>query len=88
MTNAFLSLHFDALVIDGHCDSIGDQLENGRWLGDRSDTGHIDLPRLREGGIDAQFFACYVPTPFQRHGAFTHAMDRLDQLLLLEERLP
>lgn len=88
MTNAFLSLHFDALVIDGHCDSIGDQLENDRWLGDRSDKGHIDLPRLREGGIDAQFFACYVPTPFQRHGAFTHAMDRLDQLLLLEERLP
>jgi len=86
MTNSFLSLHFDALVIDGHCDSIGDQLENGRWLGDRSDTGHIDLPRLREGGIDVQFFACYVPMPYQRHGAFTHAMDRLDQLLLLEER--
>ena len=88
MTNAFLSLHFDALVIDGHCDSIGDQLENGRWLGERSDQGHIDLPRLREGGIDTQFFACYVPTPLQRHGAFTHAMDRLDQLLLLEEHLP
>ncbi len=86
MTNSFLSLHFDALVIDGHCDSIGDQLENGRWLGDRSDTGHIDLPRLHEGGIDVQFFACYVPTPYQRYGAFTHAMDRLDQLLLLEER--
>ena len=38
MTNSFLSLHFDALVIDGHCDSIGDQLENSRWLGDRSDA--------------------------------------------------
>ena len=88
MTNSFLSLHFDALVIDGHCDSIGDQLENSRWLGDRSDAGHIDLPRLRDGGIDVQFFACYVPTPYQRHGAFTHAMDRLDQLLLLEERAP
>ena len=88
MTNAFLSLHFDALVIDGHCDSIGNQLEQGRWLGDRSDAGHVDLPRLREGGIDVQFFACYVPTPYQRHGAVTHALERFDQLHLLAEHLP
>jgi membrane dipeptidase len=88
MTNAFLSLHFDALVIDGHCDSIGDQLEHGRWLGDRSEHGHVDLPRLREGGVDVQFFACYVPKPYQRHGAVTHALERLDQLHLLAERLP
>lgn len=58
-------MHFIALVIDGHCDSIGDQLSNNRWLGDRSNTGHIDLPRLREGGVDAQFFACYVPVSYQ-----------------------
>ncbi len=88
MTNAFLSLHYDALVIDGHCDSIGDQLERGRWLGDRSEDGHVDLPRLREGGIDVQFFACYVPKPYQRHGAVTHALERLDQLHLLAEQLP
>jgi membrane dipeptidase len=88
MTNAFLSLHFDAIVIDGHCDSIGDQLEHDRWLGDRSDRGHIDLPRLREGGVDVQFFACYVPKPYQRHGAATHALERLDQLHLLAEALP
>lgn len=88
MTHAFLSLHFDALVIDGHCDSIGDQLEQGRYLGERSDQGHIDLPRLREGGVNAQFFACYVPTQFQRHGAAVHAMERLDQLWMLADRLP
>lgn len=88
MTNAFLSLHFDALVIDGHCDSIGDQLERNRWLGDRANEGHVDLPRLREGGVNVQFFACYVPTPYQRHGATTHALERLDQLHLLAERLP
>ena len=82
------SLHFDALVIDGHCDTIGEQLSGKRWLGDRSSEGHIDLPRLREGGVDAQFFACYVPVPYQRHGAATHAMARLDQLHLLAERLP
>ncbi len=81
-------LHFDALVIDGHCDSIGDQLEGKRWLGERSEEGHVDLPRLQEGGVDVQFFACYVPVPYQRHAAVTHAMARLDQLLLLEEKQP
>ena len=64
-------VHGTALVIDGHCDSIGEQLEQGRWLGDRSNQGHLDLPRLREGGVTGQFFACYVPTPYQRHGAAT-----------------
>ncbi len=82
------SLHGKALVIDGHCDSIGQQLQDGRWLGDRADRDHLDLPRLREGGVDAQFFACYVPVPYQRHGAATHAMARLDQLHLLAEQLP
>lgn len=81
-------VHGTALVIDGHCDSIGEQLEQGRWLGDRSNQGHLDLPRLREGGVTGQFFACYVPTPYQRHGAATHALERLDQLLHLAESLP
>jgi membrane dipeptidase len=87
-TNPAQDLHSEAIVIDGHCDSIGDQLENGRWLGERSAKGHVDLPRLREGGITAQFFACYVPTPYQRHGATVHALERLDQILRLADQLP
>jgi membrane dipeptidase len=31
-------------------------------LGDRNVEGHIDLPRLAEGGVDLQFFACW-PSP-------------------------
>jgi membrane dipeptidase len=87
-TNPAQDLHTEAIVIDGHCDSIGDQLEQGRWLGERSAKGHIDLPRLRDGGITAQFFACYVPQAYQRHGATTHALERLDQLLRLADQLP
>ncbi len=87
-TNPAQELHFDAIVIDGHCDSIGDQLERDRWLGERSGQGHIDLPRLRDGGISAQFFACYVPVPYQRHAATSHALERLDQLLRLADQLP
>src|SRR4051795_13047731 len=33
----------------------------GGSLRERSDDGHLDLPRMREGGIAAGFFAIYVP---------------------------
>ncbi len=35
----------------------------GRSFFERSDLGHIDLPRAREGGFAGGFFACYVPVP-------------------------
>ena len=44
--------HNDALTVDGH-----------PWLADRRDTGHLDLPRMREGGVRAAFFAVWVPPP-------------------------
>ena len=50
------SIHASAFVVDLHADS----LLFGRDLSRRSDTGHVDLPRLREGGVGLQVFA--VPT--------------------------
>lgn len=50
------SLHAASLVADLHADSLlfeRDLLERGRH-------GHVDLPRLREGGVGLQVFA--VPT--------------------------
>jgi membrane dipeptidase len=55
------------LVFDGHNDTLlnlhlPDRGE-GRSFFERSDLGHIDLPRAREGGFGGGFFACYVPNP-------------------------
>ncbi len=54
-------------VFDGHNDTLLNlHLPNrgeGRSFFDRSETGHIDLPRAREGGFGGGFFACYVPNP-------------------------
>lgn len=49
-----------AVVVDLHCDTILDIDSGERRLDQRSDTGHIDLPRLKEGGVDVQVFAVYV----------------------------
>src|SRR5579872_3447294 len=35
----------------------------GRSFFVRSDKGHIDLPRAREGGLAGGFFAIFVPEP-------------------------
>ena len=61
------ALHDSLLVIDGHCDSALDAAGISatnpamgvRDLGQRSDEGHVDLPRLLEAGVSAQFFALF-----------------------------
>ncbi len=57
-------LHRQSIVIDGHCDTLLRWMmeEAGFPPGMRSESkGHIDLERLKAGGITAQNFACYVP---------------------------
>ena len=54
-------------VFDGHNDTLlnlhlPDRGE-GRSFFERSDLGHIDLVRAREGGFGGGFFACYTPDP-------------------------
>jgi membrane dipeptidase len=54
-------------IFDGHNDTLlnlhlPDRGE-GRSFFERSDLGHIDLPRAREGGFGGGFFACYTPNP-------------------------
>lgn len=64
-----LALHKKALVVDFHCDGILATLpdsayiiEEGvrRTLSERSDKGHVDIPRLLEGGVDCQVFSHFV----------------------------
>lgn len=48
-------------VVDGHNDALLRAWRSGASLRERSDDGHLDLPRMREGGIAAGFFAIFVP---------------------------
>ncbi len=50
------------LVFDGHNDTLLDMPGKGRDFFERSDKGHIDLPRAKEGGLGGGFFACFVPS--------------------------
>lgn len=57
-------LHRDALVLDGHVHVMSRQLLEGSDIGQRYEDGHVDLPRAREGGVDAMFFTVYTPEPY------------------------
>jgi len=54
-------------VFDGHNDVLLSlrlpERGGGRSFFERSETGHIDLPRAREGGLRGGFFAIFTPNP-------------------------
>lgn len=58
----YMKLHRDALVADLHSDTALRMVEEGFDFSMRDSTGHMDLPRLKEGGVDLQVFACWVDT--------------------------
>lgn len=50
-------------VFDGHNDTLLDLPLTGRSFFERSEQGHVDLPRAREGGLGGGFFAVFVRDP-------------------------
>lgn len=67
-------LHRDALVVDGHVDLPTRLHHRPADLERRLDDGHIDLPRLREGGVDALLAALYVPAPLSPEAGWRHLL--------------
>ena len=47
-------------IMDAHCDTLLDIAAGRRRLAERDKGGHIDLPRMVEGGVSSQVFAIYV----------------------------
>src|SRR5437762_923623 len=72
-------LHDRAIVIDSHDDTtqrlVFDKTFN---LGARNKNGNIDIPRMREGGLDALFFSIWVPSDVTGPPAVKRALDQID----------
>lgn len=61
------NLHREMFVMDAHTHMVNRQLFHGGNIGDRYPDGQVDLPRLREGGVDAIFFSLYSLEPYYAH---------------------
>jgi len=63
-------LHREAIVIDTHNDIPMLMTDKGYDLGIRhqSSEAQTDIPRMKEGGLDAEFFAAYVSPAYVKTG--------------------
>lgn len=65
-------------IVDAHCDTLLQIASGQRRLGIRSQEGHVDLPRLRDGGVTIQFFACFVEPEYKPDRALQRLLDLID----------
>jgi len=78
LSESALALHRRAIVCDGHSDTMLALDRQKRSLGERSTTGHADLPRLLEGGVTAQLFALFVEDEYLPGEAIRRTLQLLD----------
>jgi membrane dipeptidase len=76
-----LKLHQEAVVIDTHADTTEAMFyENYDLFAVHADR-HVDLPRMKEGGLDAEFFSVFVhPESVDLTQFFPTAMKQIDLL--------
>ena len=87
-----MRVHQAGMLFDGHNDlpwrlrADGDVAFTTLDIGKRLDSGMTDIPRLREGGVKAQFWSVYIPSE-QPNPARTVA-DQIDLVHRMVEKYP
>jgi membrane dipeptidase len=86
-----MKIHRDAIVIDTHNDVTSPMTDENYDLGARDTSGknQTDIPRMKEGGLDAEFFAIYVDRKYAKEGASARrALDMIDGVYEQARRHP
>lgn len=79
-------------VIDGHNDLLWTARVEAAYDFSRLDVGaggtptHTDLPRMRAGGMGAQFWSVYVPTRLTGDAAVSATLEQVDAARMLTSR--
>lgn len=88
LTDEARSIHRAALLVDGHNDLPWQFREKNDRSFRKIDIAkpqkglHTDIPRLRQGGVGAQFWSAYVPAETRKKG--TAVRDTLEQIDLIQ----
>lgn len=82
-------------VVDGHNDlpwalreQVGYDLAARDIAGDQSAHLHTDIPRLRAGGVGAQFWSVYVRSDLAGDAAVSATLEQIDAVAELLDRYP
>ena len=71
-------LHFSSIVVDTHDDTTQRFLDGKFDVGERTNTGSIDIPRMKEGGLNAIFFSIWIPSKVTGPEAVRRALQQID----------
>jgi membrane dipeptidase len=71
-------LHFSSIVLDTHDDTTQRFFSKNFDLGKRNPDGHVDIPRMREGGMNAIFFSIWIDGRTMGPPAIQKALDQID----------
>src|SRR5436190_5922245 len=88
LTDEGRKVHFESFVFDGHNDLPWEMRTKADSSFDKRDIRqpqpkmHTDIPRLRKGGVGAQFWSVYVPAETAKKG--TALNDTLEQIQLVK----
>lgn len=86
-----LTVHRRAVAVDMHADTVQFVIDEGADISQRTETTHLDAERMREGGLDAQFFSIWVEPEFYGLGgaeAIARADAQVEAVRALAEQHP
>lgn len=82
-------LHYSAILVDTHNDVLSSLTLGGQDISQRLNTGHSDLVRWKEGGLDVQFFSIFTGTEARnKEGFYKDANQEIDSLQAIADRNP
>ena len=82
-------IHYSATVVDTHSDSLAWPTRHGVDIGQRQEKTHMDLPRMREGNQNVQFFACFAsPSWIEKKKVVQVTLDYMDSFHTLMRNYP
>src|SRR6266850_3806795 len=60
ITERAKKLHFSSIVLDTHDDTTQRFFSKGYDIAKRNPDGHVDIPRMIDGGMNAIFFSIWI----------------------------
>jgi membrane dipeptidase len=81
-------LHFSSLVIDTHDDTTQRMFSKDYDLGKHNADGAVDIPRMREGGMNGIFFSIWIDGRTMGPPAIQKALDQIDAVRENVKRYP
>src|SRR5882757_5177652 len=71
-------LHFSSIVLDTHDDTTQRFFSKTFDIAKRNSDGSIDIPRMKEGGMNAIFFSIWIDGRIMGPPAVQKALDQID----------